>query len=96
MSYANLLLRLPEELIRIFRKYEQEKKKEINTHWSVVFNKTCLSEKTINKLIKLKSNLYVHSCVNIATFGVSAYNWHLAQRTISFRKFPVFSHLFEN
>ena len=44
MAYANLLLQLPEELIRIFRKYEQEKKKEINTNWSVVFNKTCLAE----------------------------------------------------
>ena len=31
MPYASLLLRLPEELIRIFRKYEQEMKKEINT-----------------------------------------------------------------
>ena len=55
MSYANLLLRLPEELIRIFRKYEQEKKKEINTHWSVVFNKTCLSEKIWPKF----TNIYI-------------------------------------
>ena len=44
MNYANLLYRLPEDLIGIFRKYELEKKKEINAHWSLVFNKTCLSE----------------------------------------------------
>ena len=45
MTYANLLLRLPEELIKIFRKYEQETNKEINILWYVVFNKICLSEK---------------------------------------------------
>ena len=38
MNYASLLHELPEELIGIFRKYEQEKKKEINAHWSLVFN----------------------------------------------------------
>ena len=45
MNYASLLHRLPEELIGIFRKYEQEKKKEINAQWSLVFIKTCLAEK---------------------------------------------------
>ena len=44
MTYSNALLRLPRDLVKIFRKYEQDKKKEINAYWSTVFNKTCITE----------------------------------------------------
>ena len=61
MNYASLLHRLPEELIGIFRKYEQEKKKEINAHWSLVFNKTCLSEKIWPKFNNCISKIQIYS-----------------------------------
>ena len=44
MPYTDTLYRLPDELIKLFRSYEQIKKKEINAKWSIVFNETCLRE----------------------------------------------------
>ena len=45
MSYTDILYRLPDELIKLFRSFEQTKKKEINAKWSIVFNETCIKEK---------------------------------------------------
>ena len=53
MSYSNALLRLPRDLVKIFRKYEQEKRKEINAYWSTVFNKTCITENLWPKYTKV-------------------------------------------
>ena len=44
MAYGNALHQLPQDLVTIFRKYEQTKRKEISAEWSMVFNETCLKE----------------------------------------------------
>ena len=44
MSYGENLYLLPYELKNIFRKFEDVKRKMINSKWSLVFNQTCLKE----------------------------------------------------
>ena len=44
MSYASLLYKIPEELRRLYRKYEAYCKKEVNNEWSKKFNEICLQE----------------------------------------------------
>ena len=47
MTYGESLYLLPDELRNIFRKYEETRKKIINSKWSLVFNQTCLKENMI-------------------------------------------------
>ena len=54
MSYADALYRLPEELIKLFRRFEQVKKKVINAKWSIVFNETCIKENLWPNFTNLK------------------------------------------
>ena len=54
MSYADTLYRLPEELIKLFRRFEQVKKKVINANWSIVFNETCIKENLWPNFTNLK------------------------------------------
>ena len=44
MTYAEELYLLPEELRKLFRKYERINKKLINNKWSIEFNSLCLKE----------------------------------------------------
>ena len=44
MSYGDNLYLLPNELKDIFRKFEDVRRKIINSKWSLVFNETCLKE----------------------------------------------------
>ena len=56
MSYTDILYRLLDELIKLFRSFEQTKKKEINAKWSIVFNETCIKEKS--KTFNANPNTY--------------------------------------
>ena len=47
MSYTDILYRLLDELIKLFKSFEQTKKKEINAKWSIVFNETCIKGNNI-------------------------------------------------
>ena len=47
MSYASLLYKIPEELRRLYRKYEAYCKKEVNNEWSKKFNEICLQEEIL-------------------------------------------------
>ena len=42
--YSQLLYSVPEELRKLYRKYENVSKKIINTIWSIEFNSICLKE----------------------------------------------------
>ena len=43
-------------MIKLFRSFEQTKKKEINAKWSIVFNETCIKEKS--KTFNANPNTY--------------------------------------
>ena len=54
MSYAEKLQIIPEELRRVFRKYENIRKKLINIKWSSEFNSICLKENIMPNFSRIR------------------------------------------
>ena len=44
MNYGELLYEVPNELRRLYRALERQKRKMISLKWSSTFNKVCLQE----------------------------------------------------
>ena len=60
MSYTDILYRLPNELIKLFRSFGQTKEKEINAKWSIVFNETCIKENYLIQILMIINNKYIN------------------------------------
>ena len=54
MTYADLLHSVPEELRKMYRKYENICKKQLTAKWSIEFNSTCLREDILPKYSRIK------------------------------------------
>ena len=54
MSYSNLLLSLPRNLLELFRQLENTRKKICRTEWSTIFNQVCLKEKLLPSYTRMR------------------------------------------
>ena len=82
MSYGDNLFLLPNELKNDFRKYEDIRKKIINTKWSLVFNQTCLKE----NLWPIYTNFRNHDPALTEDLNTLQYKKYLIEREIQMKK----------
>ena len=82
MSYVELLHSVPDELRRVFRRYETIRKKLINIKWSCEFNSICLKENILPNFSRIR-----HRDPAVSTASATTdYRRYLVEREIGLKK----------
>ena len=82
MTYGEVLHSIPEELRRIFRRYETINKKLINVKWSIEFNSLCLKENILPNYSRIRH----HDPAVASTATTLKYRKYLIEREITNKK----------